>query len=78
MLDAAQHLPLGGPIARQFVGDEHPWHVLAALQYFAEELLGGGLIAAALHQNIQAIAVLIHRAPEIVRLAIDFEEHLVG
>ncbi len=30
MLDAGQHLPLGGAIAGQFIGDEHAGDVLAA------------------------------------------------
>jgi hypothetical protein len=43
----------------------------------AEKLLGGFLVPATLHQNVEDVIILIHRAPQIMPLAVDGEEHLI-
>ena len=40
-------------------------------QQLTEEVFGGVLVLAALHENIQDVTVLIDSAPEILLLAID-------
>ena len=72
-----QQLLLRGTIAVQLVGDEHPRHVLQALQQLAEELLGGLLVPTALRQNVEHRAILIDRPPQVVPFAIDHKTHLV-
>jgi hypothetical protein len=67
VFDTRQHLPLGRAIAFQLVGHEHPRH----LRQPSEELLGRVLIPAALHQNIEHVAVLIDGPPHIMTLAVD-------
>src|SRR3954453_21411896 len=46
-------------------------------QQLAKEAHGSETVALWLHQNIDHNSVLIHRAPEIMPLAIDVEEHLI-
>src|SRR4051812_41364095 len=77
MFNARQDLALGCTIAGKFVGDDHPWDILAAFQEFAEELLGCRLVAPALHQDIQHGAMLINSSPQVSRFALDGEKHLV-
>ncbi len=50
MLDAWQHLPFGGTRARQFVGDQHARHVLAAREELAKERLSRSLVPPTLHE----------------------------
>src|SRR5688500_3992872 len=77
MFDARQHLTLGCAIACQLVRDNHPRHVLTPFEEFAEKLLGSRLIQSALHQNIEDGATVIDRSPQIVLLAVDFQEDFV-
>jgi hypothetical protein len=72
-----EHLPLGGPIAFQFVGNEYPRDMLAAFEELAQEGLGRVLVPPTLHEDIQHVPVLIDGPPEIVPLPIDGEEHLI-
>jgi hypothetical protein len=55
----------------------NPRHVPAPFEEPAEELLRSFLIAAARHQDVQDLAVLIHRPPEVVALAMDGEKDLI-
>jgi hypothetical protein len=72
-----ENLALGGSIALQFVGDDHAWYIGQAFQKFAEELLRGPLISAALDQDIQHVPVLIDRPSENLTLTFDRQQHLV-
>jgi hypothetical protein len=72
-----EHLPLGGPIAFQFVGTEYPRDILAGFEELAEEFLGRVLVPPTLNEDIQHVPVLIHGPPEIVPLPIAGEEHLI-
>ncbi len=64
-------------VAPQLVGNDHPRHVPQALQQLAEEPLGGLFVPAALHQDVQDVAILIHGTPQIMILAVDLNEHLI-
>ncbi len=64
MLHTWQHLSLGCFIATELVCDYHPWYVLAALEQLAEELLSCTLVAAALNQDVQHVALLVYSPPE--------------
>ncbi len=46
-------------------------------QHLAKEALSGSLVSVACDQNIQDIAVLVHRSPKIMTFAADGDEHLV-
>lgn len=77
MFDPRQDLALGGPVALEFVGDDHPWHVPHTLEKLAEELLCSLLISPALHQDIQHVPLLIDCPPQIMMLAFDRQKHLI-
>jgi hypothetical protein len=68
MLDTRQELAHGGTVASQLICDDHAWDVPHTLEQFAEECLGGVLVAPALHQNIEYLAMLIHGPPQIMSL----------
>ena len=74
---ARQNLALSGPVALQFIGNEHPRHVRQSLEQCAEASLRGLLVPAALHQAIQHVPVLIDRPPQIVTFSLDSEKHFV-
>jgi hypothetical protein len=72
-----QDLSLRGPVALQLIRDDHPWHVLEPFEQLAKELLRGLLVAAALHQYVEDVVVLIYRAPQVMALPIHHQKHLV-
>ncbi len=74
---ARHDLLLGSLIAAKLVSDEYTRHILACLEQFAEEFLRGSLVAPALHQDIEHIAVLIDGPPQVVGLAVDLQENLI-
>jgi hypothetical protein len=55
VLNAGEQLTLGHAIAPQFVGHDHPRHILQALQQPSEEALRSGGIAPGLNQNIPLV-----------------------
>src|SRR6188474_1490784 len=77
VFDIGQDLALRHAIALELIGHDHARHILQALQQLLEEALGGFAIAPALHQDVEHDAVLIHRTPEIMQLALDAHEHLI-
>src|SRR3984893_12143854 len=77
VLDPRQDLTFGGGVALELVSDDHPRNIPQALQQLAEEPRGRGCAAPALDQNVEDISVLVDRAPKIVLLAADPDEHLV-
>jgi hypothetical protein len=72
-----QEFSLRRAIAFELIRDEDLGHVDQALEEFAEKLLRRLLVPAALDENIQHVAVLVHGAPEIMTFAVDGEEYLI-
>jgi hypothetical protein len=77
MFDVGEDLMLCRAVAFQLVSHDHPRHVLQALQQPLEETLRRLRVAAALNEDVEHDAVLIHGTPEIMLLALDPDEHLV-
>src|SRR3984893_6620235 len=77
VLDPRQDLTFGGGVTLELVCDDHPRNIPQTLQQLAEEPRGRGCAAPALDQNVEEISVLVDRAPKIVLLAADSDEHLV-
>jgi hypothetical protein len=73
---ARQDRPLGGPIAFEFIRANHARDVRQSLEELPEDLLGRLFIPPPRHQDVEHIAVLIHRTPEGVALTIDGQKHL--
>jgi hypothetical protein len=65
VLHAGEHVAFGRAIPFQFVRDDHPRHVCQALEQLAEKLLRRSLVAPTLHQDVEHVASLIHRPPQI-------------
>jgi hypothetical protein len=66
MLHTRQDLAFGRSRALQVIRADHAWHIVQSLEELAEKLLGSMLVALALDQDIQHVAVLIDRSPQIV------------
>ena len=77
MLDVGKQVALRHAVASQFVGHDHPRHILQTFQQTPEESLGGRRIAAFLNEDVEHNAILIHGAPQITLHALDPDEHLV-
>src|SRR5260370_11139876 len=77
MLHARQDLTFGCTITSEFIGNNHSRNVLQPFQQFTEKSLGSLCVTSALHQDIKHVAMLIHRAPQIVLLPVDLEKNLV-
>jgi hypothetical protein len=67
----------GRPIAFQSIGVDHSGHIGEPLKQFAEECLGGFLVAPTLPQDIAHVAILIHGPPQIVTSALDREKDFI-
>jgi len=59
VLDARKRLTLRNAIAPQFVGHNHPRHLLQARQQPSEEALRGVCIAPGLNEDVEHNAILI-------------------
>ena len=66
MLDRGQHLSAHHPVAVEFAGDDHPRHILHPFEWLAEELHGCFRVSAGLDQNVEYVAVLVDRTPQIM------------
>ena len=78
MFHTRQAFALGRPIARQLVGDDHPRGVRQPFEQLAEKCLRGVLVPSALHQDVEDVAVLSDRPPEVRPPTTNCEEHLVA
>jgi len=58
-----QHLALGGAVALELIRDDDPRDIGQALEELAGELLRSLLAPPALYQEVEHVAVLIHRSP---------------
>jgi hypothetical protein len=77
VLHGAHQLAVGDAVTPQLVGDQHPRHPALLLHQLGEELLGGPRIALALDEDVQDVALLVDRPPEVLSLAVDLDENLV-
>jgi hypothetical protein len=77
MCHTRKNLSLSSPVALQLIGDDEARDVGQAFEQLTEELLRGALIPAALHKDIQHMAFLIDRPPQIMALALDRQKHLI-
>ena len=77
MGDGWEDLSVGGRIASKLVGNELPGWPPLTFQNLAKEALGGFLVSMARDQDIEDIAILIHRSPKIMTFAANRDEHFV-
>src|SRR5262245_7373947 len=77
VFDPRQDLALRRAVALELIRDDHPWHVLQPLKQLAKELLRRVLVAAALHQNVEDVVVLVDSAPQVMALPVDRQKHFI-
>jgi hypothetical protein len=77
VLDAGRDFVVGRGVGAEFVGGEHPRHRAGLLHQPAEEVPGCGLVPAVLRENVQEVAVLVDRPPQVLLRAVVFDEDLV-
>ena len=70
-------LSVGRRIASKLVGNELPGWPPLVFQHLAKEALSGSAVSVACDQNIQDVAVLVHRSPKIMTFAADRDEQLI-
>jgi len=73
VLHPRKKLRLRCPGALHLIRDEHPWHVVSALEQLAEKCLRRRFVPAALDEHIEDVAILIDGPPEIVAFAVHGE-----
>lgn len=71
MLNTRHDLSLCCTVGSQLVCDHYQRRSSRALQELVHEAFGGLGISAALHENLQNEAVLIHSTPQLMLLAMD-------
>ncbi len=68
---------MGSPVAAKLVGYESSRYPALTFQQFAEEALSRSTVSAALDQDVDRIAVLIHSSPQVVALTLDRDEEFI-
>ncbi len=77
MVDGGEDLSVRGRISSQVVGDElERWSALV-FQNLAKEAFGSFPVSVECDQDIENVAILVHRSPKIMALAADRDEQLV-
>ena len=77
MLNAGHDLPLCRAVAGKLVGDHHTRRPHLPLQQLAQQPLGRLLVAAALDQDVEHNADLVHGSPKPMLYPGNFEHDLV-
>src|SRR5205823_4409664 len=77
VLHARQDLTFRRSIPFQLIGDNHTRNVLQSFEKLAEKSLRRFLVASALHEDVESIAVLVHCPPKILRFPVDLQVHFI-
>lgn len=77
MLNTGHHCLLGGGVALELVGIQHPGDIPEALEELAKEALGGFGMASALDKNVEGMPLLIDRPSRVLVLAIHRDDHFI-
>src|SRR5437867_8740057 len=77
VFNARHDFCLGSCIASQLIGNDHTRNVPHDLEQLTEKLPRRSLIAPRLHKNIQYLAILVNRAPQILQLTVEANEHFI-
>ena len=75
--DGWEDLSVCSRIASQLVGNKLQRWPLLVFQDLAKEAFGSFPVSVACDQDIEDIAILVHRSPKIMTFAADGDEHLV-
>src|SRR5260370_14687348 len=77
MMTAEPEVPKGGAVRTQLVGGHPLWREAVFSRHLAHELDRRAPVSPALKQNVQDLAFMVDRTPEIHPLAGDPDHHLV-
>src|ERR1700757_4842956 len=77
VLDRGHHLALGRAVAGQLVCNQNARGAPLLLQQLSQQAFGGPFVPPALHQDVEHDDVLVHRAPQPMLLAGNFDGNLV-
>ena len=77
MGNTGDDVPACCPIAGEHIGHQLTWDILQSFQQLAKEACGGVFVPSLLHEDIQDLAILIDRTPQIVARAINRDKHFV-
>jgi hypothetical protein len=72
-----QKLAVCDLVAGQLAGHQHTRHVPQGLEQFTEEPLGCFGVSPRLHQDVEHVAVLVDRAPQVMGGDVGLDENLV-
>ena len=75
--DRRHHGPRGRWVAPQFVGDQPAGYAALALQHLPENAHGGAPVPPRLHQDVEDVAVLVDRPPQILLTTVQRDEQLI-
>ena len=77
VLDTGHDLSSRRAVALELICDDYSGYVFQPLQELAKELLRCFFISAALDQDVQNVAILIHCSPQIMNAPVNLEKHLI-
>ena len=77
VLDRWHHGPMRGIITSQCIGDPPAGLTAVAFEETAKEAHRRLLVASPLHQDINRVAVLVDRSPQILLFALDEHKHFI-
>ena len=77
MFNGRHDFPVRGIIACEFVGDEPAWFIALALDQATEEAHGRVFVAAALHENINRVTILIDGSPQVLVFSLNRDKDLI-
>ena len=77
VLQALEHLILGGLVALEFICHDHSWYKALLLEELAKESLGCLSISMTLHQDVKHVAFRIYRTPQVVLLFLNRDDDFI-
>ena len=77
VFDRWHQLPMSHNVTGELVGDQHPRHPGLLAHQLAEEAFRRLRVSAGLDQDVEDVAVLIDRPPQVLPDAADLDEYLV-
>jgi len=77
MLHRGHQLAGSDPVAGQLIGHQHPRHIPQTLEQFTEKPLGCLGVSLRLHQDVEHVAMLVDRTPQVMGDAADRDKNLV-
>ena len=75
--DRRHHGPRGRRVAPQFIGDQPAGYAALAFQKLPEKAHCGAPVPPRLHQDVEDVAVLVYRPPQVLLTTVQRDEQLI-